>query len=290
MSFSLAGQNVFGGTVVNQYAVDAGAPRTAPAATRTRRVSASLRWTILEQRPGSWIMDTASNTLADNAAAYNALIARVRGRARACVRHHDAPSAAAGDGQRAHNVTLDTKFPDSDLGNQLAAIALLLKVRGPLGMNRQVFFVSTGGYDTHGDQLASQSDNLLDLGQSLNAFYNATVELGIDSGVTAFTASEFGRSLAVNVDGTDHGWGGHHFVVGGAVRGQRFYGAMPSLLAGTDVIESQSRRHRLRPDHSDTGSGSVCGDARSLVGVSNSDLGTIFPTWPLQRIEPALPG
>lgn len=124
---------------------------------------------------------------------------------------------------------LQTRFPDTDLGNQLAAVALMIKVRAALGMSRQVFFVSVGNYDTHGSQLTDQADNLQQLSQALAAFYAATVEMGVADGVTAFTASDFGRSLAVNSDGTDHGWGGHHFVVGGAVRGQRFYGTMPSL-------------------------------------------------------------
>jgi uncharacterized protein (DUF1501 family) len=124
---------------------------------------------------------------------------------------------------------LQTRFPDTDLGNQLAAVALMIKVRAALGMSRQVFFVSVGNYDTHGSQLADQAGNLEQLSQALAAFHAATVEMGVAEGVTAFTASDFGRSLAVNSDGTDHGWGGHHFVVGGAVRGQRFYGLMPSL-------------------------------------------------------------
>jgi uncharacterized protein (DUF1501 family) len=124
---------------------------------------------------------------------------------------------------------LQTRFPDTDLGNQLAAVALMIKVRAALGMSRQVFFVSVGNYDTHGSQLADQAGNLEQLSQALAAFHAATVEMDVAEGVTAFTASDFGRSLAVNSDGTDHGWGGHHFVVGGAVRGQRFYGLMPSL-------------------------------------------------------------
>jgi len=285
MSFSLAGQNIFQrGTVVNQYAVDAWGAATAAAlcGQPDQACFGVAEMDYLGNGPGSWIMDTANNTLADNAAAYNALIApgtQANALERAYASAHGrAISNYTAMNSALSNVTLNTKFPDSDLGNQLAAIALLLKVRGPLGMNRQVFFVSTGGYDTHGDQLTSQNDNLLDLGQSLNAFYNATVELGIDSGVTAFTASEFGRSLAVNVDGTDHGWGGHHFVVGGAVRGQRFYGAMPSLLAGTDADPN------LNPD--DTGYGQIiptlavdqyAATLAAWFGVSGSDLGTIFP-------------
>lgn len=285
MSFSVAGQNSFQrGTVVNQYAVDAwGAAAAAALCGQPDQACFSVaEMDYLGNGPGSWIMDNVDGTFADNASAYNALIAPGT-QANALERAYASAHGRAINNYTAMNsalngVTLNTKFPDSDLGNQLAAIALLLKVRGPLGMNRQVFFVSAGAYDTHGDQLATQHDNLLDLGQSLNAFYNATVELGIESGVTAFTASEFGRSLAVNADGTDHGWGGHHFVVGGAVRGQRFYGNMPSLLAGTDADPN------LNPD--DTGYGQIiptlavdqyAATLATWFGVSGSDLATIFP-------------
>jgi uncharacterized protein (DUF1501 family) len=144
---------------------------------------------------------------------------------------------------------LATPFPDTYLGNQLAAVALMIKVRAALGMSRQVFFVSVGNYDTHGTQLADQDSNLGELSGALAAFHAATVEMGVEDGVTAFTASDFGRSLAINNDGTDHGWGGHHFVVGGAVRGQRFYGSMPSLAQYDDGNPSSN------PD--DTGYGQI---------------------------------
>jgi uncharacterized protein (DUF1501 family) len=126
----------------------------------------------------------------------------------------------------------------------------MIKVRASLGMSRQVFFVSVGNYDTHGTQLTDQNSNLGELSDALAALHAATVEMGIEDGVTAFTASDFGRSLAINNDGTDHGWGGHHFVVGGAVRGQRFYGTMPKL---TQYDESQPGNGN--PD--DTGYGQI---------------------------------
>jgi uncharacterized protein (DUF1501 family) len=124
-----------------------------------------------------------------------------------------------------------TTFPSSTLGRQLQMVARLIKARAQstINMRRQIFYVQLGGFDTHGSQLTVHPDILGDLATSLKAFHDATVELGVADNVTAFTASDFGRTVSINGDGTDHGWGGHHFVVGGAVRGRRFYGRMPSL-------------------------------------------------------------
>ncbi len=127
--------------------------------------------------------------------------------------------------------TLATSFPDTPLGRQLRMAAQLVQVRGALGMARQVFFASVGNYDTHSYQIDDQQANLAQLSGAITAFQAAMDELGTADRVTTFTASDFGRTLGVNGDGTDHGWGGHHLVVGGAVRGARFYGAMPSLRA-----------------------------------------------------------
>ncbi|WP_257387382.1 DUF1501 domain-containing protein [Tahibacter caeni] len=122
-----------------------------------------------------------------------------------------------------------TVFPESRLGRQLHMVARLIKARNVLNLRRQIFFVSLGGFDTHGSQSDVHPGLLGDLAQSLKAFYDATAELALANQVTTFTASDFGRTVSINGDGTDHGWGGHHFVVGGAVRGRRFYGRMPSL-------------------------------------------------------------
>ena len=119
---------------------------------------------------------------------------------------------------------LATVFPDTELGAQLKMVARLIGVRAALGMQRQVFYVSIGDYDSHDAQIDNHASNLGDLAQALAAFQAAMDELTVANQVTTFTASDFGRSLAVNGDGTDHGWGGHHFVLGGAVRGRRFYG------------------------------------------------------------------
>ncbi len=130
---------------------------------------------------------------------------------------------------------LTTVFPDSDLGDQLRMAAQLISVRDALGLRRQVFFCAAQGFDTHGGQVGTDALQgthatlLADLDDALVAFDAAMKELAVGDTVTTFTASDFGRTYQPNGDGSDHGWGGHHFVLGGAVRGGRLYGQMPTL-------------------------------------------------------------
>jgi len=134
-----------------------------------------------------------------------------------------------------------TVFPDSRLGRQLRVVAQIIALRGQLGVGRQVFFVSTGGFDTHSNQAVSIPNLHANIAASMSAFYDATMELGVQNDVTAFTASDFGRALTVNRDGTDHGWGAHHFVVGGAVAGNRMYGQFPEAALGHSLDSGNGR-------------------------------------------------
>lgn len=120
-----------------------------------------------------------------------------------------------------------TNFPGSSLGAQLRAVARTISVRDVLGASRQIFFVGLGGFDTHSAQASELPGLQRDISDSIAALYAATREMGIESAVTTFTAADFGRTLTVNGDGTDHGWGSHHFVVGGAVQGRDIYGDIP---------------------------------------------------------------
>lgn len=124
---------------------------------------------------------------------------------------------------------VNTAFPGTLLGQQLRMVARLIAARNGLSMKRQIFFCAVGGYDTHGDQLNGHAQLMQELSGAMSAFYSSTVEMGIAPQVTAFTASDFGRTLPCNGLGSDHGWGGHHLILGGAVRGGRLYGTYPTL-------------------------------------------------------------
>jgi uncharacterized protein (DUF1501 family) len=170
---------------------------------------------------------------------------------------------------------LTTQFPtfagDSNLGRQLHQVARAIKARSQLGDSRQIFFVSHSGYDTHNAELGTQQDLLNQLSKNLNAFWASLTEMGVQNDVTLFTASDFGRSLGSNGDGSDHGWGGHAMVLGGAVQGGKFYGTMPSLaLNGADDIGNG----RIIPT---TSTDQYAATLARWFGVQDSDLDVVFP-------------
>jgi uncharacterized protein (DUF1501 family) len=145
------------------------------------------------------------------------------------------------------NISLNTEFGEGSLASQLETVAQLIAARGSLGVTRQVFLVATGGFDNHDGLIGTHEGLLADVDSALDAFYRAMEEIGTTSQVTTFTASDFGRTLASNGDGSDHGWGGHHFILGGAVNGGQFYGTAPQISVESD---DQVGRGRLLPSTS----------------------------------------
>lgn len=125
--------------------------------------------------------------------------------------------------------TLTTVFPNTSLGNQLKEVARFINLRSQTGAGRQVFFCGLGGFDTHSGQDYQQWDLLRQVSQAMKAFYDATIEMNVAEQVTSFTLSDFGRSFEPSGTGSDHGWGSHHLIVGGGVRGQQIYGSFPIL-------------------------------------------------------------
>jgi uncharacterized protein (DUF1501 family) len=138
---------------------------------------------------------------------------------------------------------LQTVFPGTYLGQQLQQVAQVISARSALGVQRQIFFCSYGGFDTHADQLPQQVALLSAVSQGMSAFYQATQELGVASQVTTFTLSEFSRTLEPSSNGgTDHAWGSHQLILGGAVKGNTIYGTYPTLALGGPNDADQNGR------------------------------------------------
>ena len=169
-------------------------------------------------------------------------------------------------------------FPTTGLGNQLAMVARLIRGRGTLGSKRQVFFVSMGGFDLHDNLIANQPGLMKQLSDAMTAFHKQMALEGMGDKVTAFTASDFGRTLASNGDGSDHGWGSHHFVVGGAVKGKAIYGA-PQVVSIDNTstsagYEGHVGQGRLIPTTSVDQYGATLA---KWFGVPDADLPGILP-------------
>lgn len=164
-----------------------------------------------------------------------------------------------------------TRFSPGPFSQSLRQIARVIGARGALGAARQTFFVSVGGWDHHDEVLANQARMLPQISAGLMEFRDALVELGVFADVTTFTTSDFGRTLTSNGKGSDHGWGGHHIVMGGAVRGGRIYGDYPVLSASSPLDVG---RGIYAPT---TSVDEYFAELALWFGVSAGDLDTVLP-------------
>ncbi|HEY0760326.1 MAG TPA: DUF1501 domain-containing protein [Acidisarcina sp.] len=169
---------------------------------------------------------------------------------------------------------LQTVFPaNNGLAAQLKQIAQVIQVRAALGVQRQIFFAGIGNFDTHSNQIALQSQLLAQISAAMGAFYKATLELGVANSVTSFTMSDFSRTFQPNSNtGSDHAWGSHHIVMGGAVKGGQMYGTFPTLaLNGPD---DSGTNGRWVPT---TGSVQYAATLANWFGVSAAQMPSVFP-------------
>lgn len=174
-------------------------------------------------------------------------------------------------------VQLRTGFSTNNLSNQLKMVARLMGARQSLANKRQVFMVSIGGFDLHDNLVSKQPGLLREVDTALSSFFKATEELGISEQVTTFTASDFGRTLTSNGDGSDHGWGSHHVVMGGGLKGAHFYGEPPPVSANnSNAVEDQWHvgQGSLLPR---TSTDQFAATLARWFGVAEQDLGKIFP-------------
>ena len=165
-----------------------------------------------------------------------------------------------------------TKFPSNPLARDLAAVARTIRARTKLGHGRQTFFVGVGGWDHHSDMIDGHDAKLADLSRAIKAFHDETIAMGIEDAVTTFTASDFGRTLSTNGNGTDHAWAGNHFVIGGSVKGGKVYGEYPQSLAPGNPQDLG--RGRLIPT---TSVDEYSAELASWFGVAASDLPDVLP-------------
>ena len=253
--FSVAGNSIMGaGVSTQQVAVNPGgsldlAGFSSSSASQIRK--AALQ-SLLTTNTGAKLAQSADGVVSDSLADAQAL-----------------------DSALSKSSALNTKFPATSLGAQLAQVAQIIKVREGLGMQRQIFFCSLGGFDTHSGELNTHKLLYPQVAQALVAFNSAMTELGTQNNVTTFTESDFSRTFQpTSSDGSDHAWGSHHMVMGGAVRGGDIYGTFPTFALGGP--SDTDTRGRWIPTTSIDQYGATLS---SWFGVSDANLASVFPNF-----------
>jgi uncharacterized protein (DUF1501 family) len=168
---------------------------------------------------------------------------------------------------------MSNKLADNPLAQSLQTVARIIAGRAALGVNRQIFYVQLGSFDTHNNQAVQHAQLLTQLGSAFEYFDGVMVNMGLSNNVTSFTISDFGRTLTSNSNGTDHGWGSHHFVVGGAVNGQDMYGTYP--VVGADQVNDVGAG-RLIPT---TSVEQYAGTLAKWFGLSDGQVREVFPNF-----------
>jgi uncharacterized protein (DUF1501 family) len=181
------------------------------------------------------------------------------------------PTGVANPPQYLDPVT--NKLTNNSLATSLQTVARIIGGRSSLGVSRQIFFVQFGGFDTHDNQAPQHAKLLTQLGSALEYFDSVMTTAGMSDSVTTFTASDFGRTLTANSDGTDHGWGSHHIVAGGAVQGGDMYGTYP--IIGSNQANDMGAG-RLIPT---TSVEQYAGTLAKWMGLSDGQIKTVFPNF-----------
>ena len=273
MSVSLNGANTFEiGNLVSQYHVSTSGAVTLSGNLMQSTVGSSARSRALKD-----ILALNHTNLQRNA------YADVADRAIATGDLLNASIGATAEAAQGGTWVWNTAFPNTGLGNQLKMIARIIQARGPaaFNMSRQIFFCSAGGYDTHTAQVTfaptlntttgSHANLLNEVSECLFAFQRAMEQLGVSNEVTTFTASDFSRTFPTNSQGSDHGWGAHHLIMGGAVKGGQTYGKLPAFaINGPDDTGTGRWIPTLSVDqHSAT--------LAKWFGVDSSEMSNVFP-------------
>lgn len=217
------------GNVVNQYQVTTTGPVAATAMTDSAAfgsasVAGALQRAYANSSSGDRVRDEYARVMQRGLGAGSTLASAL-----GSTNVPALPALAVAGATGAMPATLDKV----GLAQQLRVVAQMMAAHQSLGMRRQVFMVAMGGFDTHNNQMRDQPGQMAQVSMALDYFLGTLANQGLLNNVTLFTASDFGRTLVCNGDGSDHGWGSHHFVAGGAVRGRNIHGSFPTTALGT---------------------------------------------------------